>query len=261
MVDLELPQFLLLIGAGLIAGCINTIVGSGSLVSFPALLAVGFPPVLANVTNNVGVLPGSVSGAIGYRRELKGKGRSLLPLAVTAGLGGIGGALLLLVLPAEIFSGIVPALIALACVLVLVGPALKKRAAARKALREDDGDEDEGEVTPGLLTTTAATGIYGGYFGAAQGVILLSILSILLKGTMQYANGVKNVLAASANFSAAIVFVALVPIDWLAAAAVAVGAIVGGQVGAQVGRRIPDLALRIVIVAVGVAAIIALTAG
>lgn len=260
MLEFELAPVLLLVAAGLAAGFINTIVGSGSLVSFPALLVVGLPPVLANVTNNVGVLPGSISGAIGYRTELIGKWRTLIPLVITATIGGISGALLLLVLPPEVFDGIVPALIALALVLVITGPTLKKRAAAAKARTGTDTAE-KSEVTVGLMVTTTLTGTYGGYFGAAQGVILLSLLSIMLKGTMQYANAVKNVLAASANFAAAIVFVILTPVDWLAAGVIAVGAIIGGHLGAKVGRRISDLALRIVIVIVGIAAIVALLLG
>ncbi len=273
MPELELVPILLLALAGLGAGMINTIVGSGSLITFPALLAVGYPPVLANVTNNLGVLPGSISGAIGYRRELKGQWRSIVPLMVSSGIGGVAGALLLLVLPAEVFNGVVPVLIALACVLVVTGPTLKKRIAARQLLASarrnqrgtgpevtftEDGEPEVSENRAGLSVATALSGTYGGYFGAAQGVILLSILSIMLKGSLQRANAMKNVLTASANFTAGVVFVALTPIDWFAAGIIAVGAIVGGQLGAKLGRRIPELALRITIVVVGVIAIVAL---
>ncbi|WP_168626717.1 MULTISPECIES: sulfite exporter TauE/SafE family protein [unclassified Cryobacterium] len=274
MPELDLVPILLLALAGLGAGMINTIVGSGSLITFPALLAVGYPPVLANVTNNLGVLPGSISGAIGYRRELKGQWRSIVPLMISSGIGGVAGALLLLVLPAEVFNGVVPVLIALACVLVVTGPTIKRHIAARQELARarrnqalaaqhavalaDNGEPEFRENRPGLAVATALSGTYGGYFGAAQGVILLSILSIMLKGSLQRANAMKNVLTAAANFTAGVVFVALTPIDWFAAGIIAVGAIVGGQLGAKLGRRIPELALRITIVVVGVIAIVAL---
>lgn len=269
MPELDLPQILLLAAAGLGAGLINTIVGSGSLISFPALLALGFPPVMANVTNNVGVLPGSISGAIGYRHELRGQWRSAIPLVLAAAVGGIAGALLLLVLPGEVFGGVVPILIAVACLLVIFGPTIKRRIADRQlvAVTPEAGVEPSQtgaarnrDARAGLLIATALTGVYGGYFGAAQGVILLAILAIMLEGTMQRANAVKNLLAAAANFTAGIVFVLLSPPDWYAAGIIAVGAILGGQIGAKLGRRIPELALRITIVAVGIAAIIALVA-
>ena len=236
--------------SGTLAGIINTVVGSGSLVTFPALLALGYPPILANVTNNVGVLPGSISGAIAYRKELKGQFKPVALLAIFSGLGGLAGALLLLQLPAEVFDGVVPALITLACVLVIVGPRLKQAIAARRARK----GVPTHKVAP--FVTTGLTGVYGGYFGAAQGVILLSGLSILLPGSIQRANAYKNVLSAVANFAAAIVFVAISQVAWLAAGVIAAGAILGGQIGGWVGQRLPPLVLRIVIVAVGIAAII-----
>lgn len=242
-------EIVILFVSGTMAGIINTVVGSGSLITFPALLALGYPPVLANVTNNVGVLPGSISGAVSYRKELKGQFKPVALLAIFSGLGGLAGALLLLQLPAEVFDGVVPALIILACVLVVVGPRLKKAIAARRAKK------DVSTHKVALFVTTGLTGVYGGYFGAAQGVILLSGLSILLPGSIQRANAYKNVLAAVANFAAAIVFVAITEVAWLAAAIIAAGAILGGQIGGWVGQRLPPLVLRIVIVAVGVAAI------
>lgn len=276
MPELDALQIVLLLAAGLMAGLINTVVGSGTLVSFPVLLAFGYPPVLANVTNNVGVLPGSISGAVGYRHELKGQWRSIIPLILAAATGGVVGALLLLVLPSEVFDGVVPVLIVIACVLVVIGPALKRRAAVRNlrlaerdlthTLDADDHQRNrhatEGaalrESTVLLVAATLLTGMYGGYFGAAQGVILLAILSILLRGSIQRANAVKNVLAASANLTASFIFVALTQIDWVAAGLIALGAVVGGQVGAKVGRKIPDNSLRALVVIVGISAIIVL---
>jgi uncharacterized membrane protein YfcA len=242
-------EIVVLFVSGTLAGIINTVVGSGSLVTFPALLALGYPPVLANVTNNVGVLPGSISGAIAYRKELKGQLKPLTALAAFSAVGGLSGALLLLQLPSEIFDGVVPALIILACLLVVIGPWLKKIIVTRRA------NKGEPRHKLALFTTTAFTGVYGGYFGAAQGVLLLSSLSILLPGTIQRANAFKNVLAAVANFAAAIVFVAISHVAWPAAGVIAVGAIVGGQIGGWVGQRLPPLVFRIVIVMIGLAAL------
>jgi uncharacterized protein len=246
---------LILFVAGTAAGTINTVVGSGSLITFPALLALGYPPVLANVTNNVGVLPGSISGAIAYRRELAGQWRSLWPLACSSAIGGLSGALFLLVLPAAAFDMIVPVLIIGACVLVVAAPRLKLWALKRRTEIEAKTD---GKSAPqvGLATATGLTGVYGGYFGAAQGVILLAILSILLPGDLQRANAFKNVLAAVANGAAAVVFVFTTQIAWLAGGVIAIGAILGGQIGASVGRRLPAVVYRVVIVLIGLAAVV-----
>ncbi len=243
-------EVVVLFVSGTLAGIINTVVGSGSLITFPVLLALGYPPVLANVTNNVGVFPGSISGAIAYRKELKGQLKPVLALATFSALGGLAGALLLLQLPAEVFDGVVPALIVLALLLVVFGPRIKRAIAARRLARDDAPNN-----RVALFTTTALTGVYGGYFGAAQGVILLSSLSILLPGSLQRANAYKNVLAATANGAAAIVFVLISQVAWLAAGVIAIGAILGGQIGGWVGQRLPPLVLRIVIVVVGLAAI------
>jgi uncharacterized protein len=245
-------EALLLFVAGTAAGTINTVVGSGSLVTFPTLLALGYPPVLANVTNNIGVLPGSISGAIAYRRELKGQARGVLPLAVCSLVGGACGALLLLVLPASAFDAIVPVLIIAACVLVVAAPWLKRWAFRRATAARTGGT---GRATT-LLTSTALTGVYGGYFGAAQGVILLALLSIMLPGDLQKANAYKNVLAAVANGAAALVFVFTTSVAWFAGGIIALGAILGGQLGASVGRRLPPVVYRIVIVLIGIAAVV-----
>ncbi|TAM69402.1 MAG: sulfite exporter TauE/SafE family protein [Microbacteriaceae bacterium] len=237
--------------AGTAAGTINTVVGSGSLITFPALLALGYPPIVANVTNNVGVFPGAVSGAWAYRRELNGRWRRVLPLAAFSFVGGLAGALLLFVLPAAAFDAIVPVLIIAACVLVIAGPWLKRWAESRRA---------DAHTTPvqrlALRAGAGLTGVYGGYFGAAQGVILLALLSILLPGDLNRANAYKNVLAAMANGAAAVVFVFTGRIAWLAALIIAIGAIVGGQLGATIGRRLPAVVYRIVIVLIGVAAVV-----
>jgi uncharacterized membrane protein YfcA len=238
--------------AGIWAGTINTVVGSGTLVSFPVLLAVGLPPVTANVSNTLGLVPGSVTGAIGYRRELKGQ-RTLLIKAGTACLiGGVIGAILLLTLPASAFKAVVPALIVLALILVVVQPRLAQRLSDR-----NDGEERL-TVTPLLWVLVLLTGIYGGYFGAAQGIILLAIMGVLLDESLQRINAAKNVLAALVNGVAAVVFIATAHIDWTAVALVGTGAIIGGLIGARVGRRLSPTVMRAIIVVVGVAAIVKL---
>jgi uncharacterized membrane protein YfcA len=238
--------------AGMAAGTINTVVGSGTLVTFPTLLAVGLPPVTANVSNTLGLVPGSLSGAIGYRRELAGQRGRLLRLGSASVLGGIAGALLLLVLPSAAFDAIVPVLIGLGCLLVVLQPAISRRVTARA---ESRGVERPEHGAAWVWVLVALAGVYGGYFGAAQGVLLMAVLGIGLTETMQRNNATKNVLALLVNLVAAIVFVAVAHIDWLAAGLIAAGSVVGGQIGATVGRRLPGWALRAFIVLVGVVAI------
>lgn len=232
-----------ILAAGFAAGTINTIVGSGSLITFPTLLALGYPPVTANVSNTVGLVPGSLSGAVGYRRELAGQRTRVVRLGAAALLGGISGSLLLLALPAEAFARVVPYLIFAACALLALQPRLS-RALARFSR---EGHQH------GALTAIAvfATAVYGGYFGAAQGVMLIALLAVFLSEDLQRLNALKNVLVMLVNAVAAMTFIAIAPVAWEAAALIAVGATFGGQVGAVVGRRFrPDL-LRAVVIIVG----------
>ena len=238
--------------AGVAAGTINTVVGSGTLVTFPTLLAFGVSPVTANVSNTVGLVPGSLSGAIGYRAELAGQRTRLLRLGAASLLGGTAGALLLLVLPASAFDAIVPALIGLGVLLVVTGPVISRRVAARAERRGGLPDHGAWWVWPAVLLA----GVYGGYFGAAQGVLLVAILGIGVADSLQRHNATKNVLALLVNAVAAVVFIAVADVDWLAAGLIAAGSIVGGQLGATVGRRLPPMALRAVIVAVGLTALV-----
>ncbi len=233
--------------AGLAAGTINTIVGSGTLVTFPTLLAVGYPPVLANVSNTVGLVPGSLSGAIGYRRELAGQRGRLLRLGVASLLGGITGAVLLLSLPAAAFGAIVPVLIGVGCVLVLAQPWISRR------VRPPEHAPAHGSI--GVWALVFLAGVYGGYFGAAQGVLLIAILGLGLAESMQRVNAAKNILALLVNFVAAVVFIAVTDVAWLAAAVIAAGSIVGGQLGATVGRRLPSPVFRGIVAVVGLVAI------
>ena len=247
-------ECVLVLVAGVFAGTINTVVGSGTLVTFPVLLAVGYGPVVANVSNTLGLVPGSVSGAIGYRRELAGQRRRVYVLASASLLGGITGAVLLLSLPSSAFEAIVPALIAIALVLVVFQPRLTRALAARREHARPHGG-------PLLWTGIFGTGVYGGYFGAAQGVILLALLGISIPDEhIQRLNGLKNVLAAIVNGVAAAVFVIFAHVAWLAVLLLAVGSAAGGQLGARIGRSLSPPVLRGVIVVVGVAAIVQLLA-
>jgi uncharacterized membrane protein YfcA len=276
-------EALAIFGAGLAAGTINTVVGSGTLITFPTLLGFGFPPVLANVSNNVGLVPGVLSGIYGYRKELAGQRPRVLRLGLASLLGGLVGAILLLVLPQSAFKAIVPALIALALVMIVAQPWLARQVAARQRNRLgtgrlDSGRLDSGRLDSGRLGTGGQPasglelggpvvwvlvflmGIYGGYFGAAQGILLIGLFGITFSDSMQRINAVKNVLACIVNAVAAVVFIAATHVDWTAAGLIAAGSIIGGQVGARVGRRLPPLAMRAVIVCVGVAALIRLLA-
>ena len=239
--------------AGVGAGAVNTIVGSGSLVTFPVLLAFGYPPVVANVTNTIGLVPGSISGAVGYRRELKGQGPRVRRMGVASLIGAVIGAALLLVLPAAAFKTIVPIIIALAIVLVIFQPRLGRVLERRRATMGRDGAEGrEGWL---ILLAVFATGVYGGYFSAAQGILLLAVLGLGLPETLQRVNALKNVLQLIVNVVAAAVFAVVADVAWEAAGLMAVGALVGGQLGAHFGRRLPPTALRIAIVVIGVVAI------
>ena len=226
-------EYLAVLAAGGVAGMVNTIVGSGSLVTFPTLLAVGYPSVTANVSNTVGLVFGGVSGVIGYRRELEGQVRRAAAFSCCTAAGALTGGILLLTLPSSVFDAVVPVLILFACGLM----AFKDRLTPKHA------HGSQGHLVP-AAASAFFTGIYGGYFGAAQGIILLSLLALFLTDGMQRLNGLKNVLALVANAVAAVLFVFAAHVAWEAAATIAVGSTVGAQVGATVGRRIPDEGLR-----------------
>jgi uncharacterized membrane protein YfcA len=244
--------------AGLTAGSINAVVGSGTLVTFPVLLAVGLPPVTATITNSLGLVPGNLTGAIGYRRELRGQARLLVRLFPASVLGALTGAFLLLHLPASAFEAIVPGLVGLAVVLVAVQPLLQRRLAARRART---GVVDDPHIGPGrlaaLLAGAYATGTYGGYFAASQGVLQIGIFGLLLRESLQRLNAIKNVLSLGVNAVAALAYVVVATdrVDWRAAGLVAAGALVGGHVGSTLGRRLPAPVLRTAIVLLGLTAI------
>jgi uncharacterized protein len=238
-----LEAVLVFLAAG-VAGAVNAIVGSGSLVTFPVLVAVGYPSVTANVSNTVGLVTGNLSAAYGYRRELRGQWRRVAILCGGSAAGAVIGGILLLSLPTSVFDAVVPALILLACALMLLRPKPK-------------GDV-QGDRTAAATGGTFLTGIYGGYFGAAQGVILLALLRLTIADELQRLNGVKNMCAAVANGVAAVLFIAVAHVAWGAVALIAVGSTLGAQVGARYGRRLPDEILRRIVVVVGVVVAIVL---
>ncbi len=240
-----------LLAAGMAAGTINTIVGSGTLITFPTLLFFGFPPVVANISNTVGLVAGGLSGTAGYRAELEGQGSTLRRLVPVSFLGGVVGAILLLKLPESAFEAIVPVLIAAALLLVLLGRRLQAWAAARHPDHESPGRR--ALLTAGVF----AAGVYGGYFGAAQGILMVGIMSVLMAISLQRVNALKNLLVTVVNAVAAVIFmiVAWDRINWTVAALIALGSVAGGYVGARVGRRLSPAVLRGVIVVIGVLAI------
>jgi hypothetical protein len=234
---------LAIFAAGFAAGTINVIVGSGSLVTFPTLLALGYPPLLANVSNNVGLVPGTVSGVLAYRPELVGQRSRLLRLGTASLLGGLAGAALLLGLPGNVFRSAVPALILVACILMALQPRLSRML--------QEGGDPKAHGGSGLFVGVFLTGVYGGYFGAAQGVILIALLAIFVDDDLQRLNGTKNVLAMVVNTVASVLFIIFSTLSWSVVGLIAAGSIIGGQVGARIGRRLPAGVLRWVIVVVG----------
>ncbi len=240
--------------AGAAAGVINAIVGSGSLITFPVLLAVGYPPLTANISNNIGLVPGGVSGTWGYRRELSGQSGVLRRLAPMSVVGSLAGALLLLWLPASAFEAIVPVLIAIALVLVILQP----RIAAWAAGRREEGHR--GHVGPVAMVAVLIAGMYGGYFGAAQGVLLIGLLGSLLIENLQVVNAIKNLLTLLVNAVAAVTFIVVAPeqVDWAVVVLIAAGSLTGGLAGAWVGRRLKPTVLRGVVVVIGLIAMVRL---
>jgi uncharacterized membrane protein YfcA len=240
--------------AGVVAGGLNAVVGSGTLVTFPVLLAFGYPAVVANASNTVGLIPGSLAAAHGYRAELAGRARLLVRMSVAAVLGGGLGAVLVLALPAAAFEVAVPVLIVLAVILVVVQPWLARALRARLPADQPDDAAPGGRHGMLLFLAVFGTGIYGGYFGAAQGVLLIGLLGVLIPDRLQRLNGIKNLLVGLVNAVAAVIFVASGKVSWAPALLIAAGSVVGGLLGARYGRLLPDKALRALIVVVALTA-------
>jgi len=261
---MSFAEFVAVLLAGTAAGAINAVVGSGSLITFPTLVALGWPPLVANVSNNIGLVPGSFSSVHGYRRELSGQRARLMRLVPASAIGSLVGAVLLLTLPSDVFDRVVIVLIAVALVLVASQPFIARRLTTRRSAAEATAWEGgrvaapTGEIGPVLVVLVAAAGVYGGYFGAAQGIILVATLGIFVADGLQRLNACKNVLAATVNTVAAVVFIATTEVDWAVVAAIAVGSTIGGQVGSRYGRRLDPRWLRALIVVVGLSALVRL---
>ncbi len=255
---MDLLDAVLILVAGAAAGTINAAVGSGSLITFPTLLALGVPPVTANVSNNIGLVPGGLASVWGYRRELAGQRRRLLLLGSMSVLGGVCGALLLLVLPESAFRSVVPVLIGVAVVLVALQTRIQATLAARRAGRRARARRGvRADIGPGAMSATALVGVYGGYFGGAQGILLVGALGALMTESLQRLNALKNGLVTAVNTVAAATFLVVAPeqVDWRVVGLIAVGSTAGGLLGSRIGRALPQPALRAIIVVVGVLAI------
>lgn len=241
--DAGAGELLLVAAAGLAAGAINAVVGSGTLITYPVLLGTGLSPVTANGTNAVGLAVGGVSSAVAYREELRPRKRALLPLALLVMVGGVVGALLVVSLPETVFEAVVPWLILSAVVLVALQPTITRRLRGRvHHLTRRARD---------LPLWVWLMGVYGGYFGAGQGVMYMAVLGLRYDDDVQQSNAAKNLFAGLANVAAAVVFIAAGRVVWPFVVALWVGSLVGGYYGGRVARRIPDVVLRGIVVAVG----------
>jgi uncharacterized membrane protein YfcA len=246
----SVPHMILIALAGVGAGAINAVVGSGTLITFPTLVALGYPPVTATMSNAVGLVAGGISGTWGYRRELGGQW-DRLRWQIPASLVGAGvGAWLLLHLPEAVFISVVPVLLVGALLLVVFGPRIQAWAKGRSAAEADTVSTARMVV---VVIGTFAVGVYGGYFTAAQGILLVGVMGALLPESMQRMNAAKNLLSLVVNVVAALAYtvVAFDRISWAVAGLIAVGSLVGGYLGAHYGRRLSPNALRAIIVAVG----------
>lgn len=252
---MEFFSGILVFFAGLWAGTINSVVGSGTLVTFPVLIALGLAPVTASMSNAMGLVAGGAAGAWGYRRELKGRGRQLLRLLPASLLGGITGAWLLLHLPEKVFHYAAPVLIVLALLMVIFQPRLQRWVRNREENPEHALRDKHHSVL--LVVLVFLAGVYGGYFVAAQGILLVAILGIFMTGTIQNANAMKNILVLGVNLIAATSYLlfAFGRINWTVVAIIAVSSLIGGLAGSKVGRRLSPPVLRGVIFALGLVAL------
>lgn len=246
MIHLDVARVLLVAAAALLAGAVNAVAGGGTLISFPALLLLGFPALTANVTSTLGLLPGYAGGSIAYRAELsvqRERVRFLGPISV---LGAIGGAVLLTRTSNSVFTAVVPWLILLACGLLLLQPLVTSRVRSRRPEREQ-------HRSPVLAVMQFLGGIYGAFFGAGLGVMMLAVLGIFIRDDLQRINALKGMMALIINVVAAMYFALFGPVSWIAVAVMLPASAAGGFAGVALARRLPPTVLRMLIVALGVA--------
>jgi hypothetical protein len=236
------PEVVAVLFAGVVAGAINVVAGAGSLLTYPILVVVGMPPLIANVTNDLGIAPGNLSGAIGLRAELSGQHELLRAVVPRAMLGSLIGATALLLAPGSAFAWVAPPLLLLASGLTLGQPALARRPRVRRR---------RGRM---LHASVNATSVYGGYFGTGIGLMFMAVLGVFRDETPAQLNAVKTILQLVSNGLAGVLFALLAPVDWPAAAALACGSIIGGQVGVRIARHVSAPMLRTIVATVGIAA-------
>jgi uncharacterized membrane protein YfcA len=245
---------LVVLTAGLGAGILMTSVGVASLLSFPVLIALGIPPVVANASNTVGLVPGALSGSFGYRAELRDEPQVTVRVLLTCAVGAVGGAVLLLALPSAVFEAIAPSLILFACLLVGVQPTVSRWVRSRRTGPE--AHVPRRHMSPTTTFFALLTGVYGGYFGAGAGVMMVAVLGLGLDLELRVVNALKTVALLAANLVASLIFVVLADLDWTVIGLLAAGSVVGGYLGAHIGRRLPPTLFRVLVVLAGVTAAI-----
>jgi uncharacterized membrane protein YfcA len=240
------------LAAGLGAGVLTSTIGVASLLSFPVLVALGLPPVVANASNTVGLVPAGLSGSFGYREELRAHPRVTWAVLLTCAAGAVAGAALLLGLPPGVFEAIVPWLILFTCLLVGAQPTIS--AWVRRRRTGPDAHEPRTLMSPVTACFAALTGVYGGYFGAGSGVMMVAVLGLGLDLELRFVNALKTLAVMAANVVAGLIFVLVAELDWTAVVLLATGSVVGGYVGARVGRRLPPALFRLLVVCAGIIA-------
>lgn len=247
-------EVVLVVAAGLGAGVLSSTVGVASLLSFPILVGLGIPPVVANVSNTLGLIPGGIGGVAGYRREVREAGRIAYAIVAVCAIGAIIGAALLLGLPPGVFEAIVPYLILFTCLLVGIQPRVAAWLRARHERRHGEALAERRHMSPMTTFFATVTGVYGGYFGAGAGVMMVAVLGLGTDLELRVVNGLKTLSLMVGNIVAGLIFVFVADPRWDAAALLAAGSLVGGYVGARMGRKLPDAAFRWAVVAAGVVA-------
>ncbi|EON25706.1 hypothetical protein CF8_0156 [Nocardioides sp. CF8] len=245
-----LAESLIVLAAGLGAGVLSSTVGVASLLSFPVLVALGLPPVVANVSNTLGLIPGGLGGVVGYREEVREAGPIARVIVVVCALGAIAGAALLLALPPSVFESVVPWLILFTCLLVGAQP----RIAAWLRARHGEAREERRDMSPATTACATLTGVYGGYFGAGAGVMMVAVLGLGTDLELRVVNGLKTLSIMVGNVVAGLIFIVVADPRWDVVALLAAGSVVGGYVGARIGRKLPDAVFRWAVVAAGITA-------
>lgn len=255
---MTLTEALLVVATGFGAGVLSSTVGVASLLSFPVLVALGLPPVVANVSNTLGLIPGGLGGVVGYRREVREAGPIARTIVVVCALGAVAGAALLLGLPPGVFEAIVPWLILFTCLLVGVQPRIARWLRERHESRHGEARAERRHMSPATTAFAAATGAYGGYFGAGAGVMMVAVLGLGTDLELRVVNGLKTLSLMVANIVAGLIFVVVADPRWDVVVLLATGSLVGGYVGARIGRTLPDAVFRWAVVTAGVVAAVLL---